>query len=223
MLAFVYGWVKSIIIYLILITVVMNLLGKSSYKKYIGIFTGMVLVLLILSPIIKIFKIEDSFNSYIESNNYVVESNDISNQLFDVVQGRNELVLNEYKERIVEQIKQIVENNKMFLNSANINIYEEQDNKNYGRIKNINIVASYYMEDNVFSSEDHIYSADDEDHNKKINIDKIKINKIKQDDNIKDNLEETKVLSIQEIELKKTIADFYNMPLENININIENK
>lgn len=47
-----YEWMKDIIIFMILVTVIMNLLGKSSFKKYVGIVTGLLLVLYVIKPLI---------------------------------------------------------------------------------------------------------------------------------------------------------------------------
>ena len=46
----VYGWVKNIIYYMIFLSVVNNLLADSKYGKYIRLFSGMVLILLVVSP-----------------------------------------------------------------------------------------------------------------------------------------------------------------------------
>ena len=47
----VYSWVKNIIYYMIFLSVVSNLLADSKYEKYIRFFAGMVLILLVVSPL----------------------------------------------------------------------------------------------------------------------------------------------------------------------------
>lgn len=213
-MVFLYEWVKNIVIYLILITVVMNLLGKSSYKKYIGIFTGMILVILILSPIIKLFNVEDSFSHYFDVNNFIVEAEDISNRLVEVEEGRNKFVIEEYKEKIKDQIRQIAEGENMFLMNSDIDIYDNREDENYGKIKSIELYLSYFRESEV----DEIKRQN----RNRVVIENIKIDNIKETENTMDK-EEVKdnVLSISEIELKKAIADFYNIPKDNINISIQ--
>ena len=44
-------WAWQIICCLIFITVLSNLLPKTGYEKYIRLFSGMVLILLILKPV----------------------------------------------------------------------------------------------------------------------------------------------------------------------------
>ena len=46
----IYDWVRNTVIYLILNTIIMNLLGNSSYKKYVSIVSGMILLVIVVSP-----------------------------------------------------------------------------------------------------------------------------------------------------------------------------
>ncbi len=52
-----YGWMKSIIIYLILSGIVVNLAPGNNYKKYVHFFTGLLLLIIIAEPVTFLFKI----------------------------------------------------------------------------------------------------------------------------------------------------------------------
>ena len=43
-------WVRGLAFYLILMTVVLNLLPDKTYEKYLRLFTGMVFILLVFRP-----------------------------------------------------------------------------------------------------------------------------------------------------------------------------
>ena len=47
----VYETIKSIAAYLILVTVLINLVNGSSYKKYVQLVSGMILILIVLLPL----------------------------------------------------------------------------------------------------------------------------------------------------------------------------
>lgn len=213
-MGYIYSWIKDIIIYLILITVVMNLLGKSNYKRYIGVFTGMILVILVVSPLIKFFHIENTLEYYFAANKYTIESEDISGKMVDMESQQQEIILKEYKNKIKEQVNQIVENQGLYPVSIEVEVYEEKENSNFGTIKTISIVAS--REEEAKSEEGDTKNVD------KVAIDKIKIASIVDAENESNNGNETLyVLSIEEIEVKNTLADFYNIPFDNINISIQ--
>ncbi len=54
-----YTWIKNIVIYMLLNTIIMNLLGNKSYKKYVSIVSGMILVLIVISPLMKLMKLDE--------------------------------------------------------------------------------------------------------------------------------------------------------------------
>ena len=64
----VYGWVKNIIYYMIFLSVVNNLLADSKYGKYIRFFSGMVLILLVVSPFTGGLHLEDRKSTRLNSS-----------------------------------------------------------------------------------------------------------------------------------------------------------
>ena len=58
MFEYLYEWMKNIAFYMVLITAVIHILPNSDYKKYIRFFTGMVLVVMLATPLLKIFGME---------------------------------------------------------------------------------------------------------------------------------------------------------------------
>lgn len=52
MRTFLYGWIRDIAFYTILMTVVLHLLPEEGQKKYVRFFMGIVLMLVVLSPLL---------------------------------------------------------------------------------------------------------------------------------------------------------------------------
>lgn len=55
-----FGWMKSLIIYLIFAGAVINLSPSGNYKKYIRFFTGLIAIILIMKPLSYIFEFDES-------------------------------------------------------------------------------------------------------------------------------------------------------------------
>lgn len=53
MLENLYEWIRQITCYLILVTVVMQVVPGEGYRRYIRLFTGMILVMMITAPILR--------------------------------------------------------------------------------------------------------------------------------------------------------------------------
>lgn len=62
------SWIKSIACYVILISLLQGILPDNRYKKYVQLFTGLVLMLLILSPMLQLRRqdqtLADAFHRY---------------------------------------------------------------------------------------------------------------------------------------------------------------
>ncbi|WP_310604026.1 stage III sporulation protein AF [Anaerosporobacter sp.] len=159
----IYSLVRNIVVYLILVTIIMNLIGKSSYRKYISIFTGMVLILVIAKPILGLFNLSDTFNYYFNNNLFAIESKDYSDKLMAADNKGKEAVLTEYRNIIKEQIEMVLNRYKLYPSTVNVSLNTEESSGGYGMITEITIVAAFTIEDEVVESSD-------------IKVDKIMIN-----------------------------------------------
>jgi hypothetical protein len=55
MLDYIYGWMENIAFYMVIVVAAMQMVAGESYKKYIRFFAGMILILMLTGPILKIF------------------------------------------------------------------------------------------------------------------------------------------------------------------------
>jgi len=59
MFEYLYAWLRDISYYLILVTAVTYVLPSNSYRKYIRFFTGLVLILMLIMPVVHLAGVED--------------------------------------------------------------------------------------------------------------------------------------------------------------------
>lgn len=70
MLESIYGWIQNVAFYLVMVTVLLHMLPDSDYKKYIRFFTGLILILLLITPVLKLFNIDYWVTDLYESKEY---------------------------------------------------------------------------------------------------------------------------------------------------------
>lgn len=58
MLDYIYKWIENIAFYLVIIVAVIQMTPGKNYKKYIQFFAGLILILMMAGPILKIFNME---------------------------------------------------------------------------------------------------------------------------------------------------------------------
>jgi stage III sporulation protein AF len=192
---------------MVLTSIISNLLGKSSYKKYINLITGIILVILVISPLLKLFQLDKTLDYYFTTNTLLADAQDIDSQLMSMENGQKEAIFNEYKEQIKIQVAKILEDDKIQIYDMDITIDEDDSSSNYGNIKSITVVGGHVVK---------------EDSGKEaINIDSIKIDNIKIEKEEEKPSKDRNYLSPEEINAKNKLSDFYNINTDNINISIQ--
>jgi stage III sporulation protein AF len=201
------NWIRNVVIYMILNAIVMNLLGDKSYKKYVSIVSGMILVLIIISPLMNYMDLEDTLDYYLKANDFAVETSEFKNDINRMEEAQSDAIFAEYKEKIRLQVEGILQENKLLLVSFDLAIDKNNKSATFGEILHMDISAE--MENNEEDEDDHRLIVD------KIDIVSIRIKEQKE----KDTADPP---SPMEINIKNKLADFYNIEQVNINISISN-
>ena len=83
MITFIYDWMENIAFYLVVLVAVMQMIPQSSYQKYIRFFAGMILILMLAGPILKMFGMTD-FQST-EYQNAMIEIEDAAEYMEHII------------------------------------------------------------------------------------------------------------------------------------------
>jgi stage III sporulation protein AF len=198
----IYSWIKNIVIYMIINTIIMNLLGNKSYKKYVSIVSGMILVLIVISPVIKLMDLDENLDYFLQSNDFAIETSDFKNDLYQMEVEQSNAIFSEYQDKIQTQVKEMLLEDMVYLKSFNIIIDKDTKSNTFGEIKSMDIEAD--LEDDSGGSQ---------------RIGKIDIERISIGEEAKKA--ENTMPSPMEINIKNKLSDFYNIEQGNINISIQ--
>ena len=103
-----YQWLQDLAVYLILVSAILQALPHESYQKYIRFFSGLVLIILLMTPLLRLTDMEDSFRSRVQEQNMEQESASFLEEIREKQEeGKGEMTLEtEEKEQIeVEEIQ----------------------------------------------------------------------------------------------------------------------
>lgn len=64
MFEFLNQWIQNITFYFIVVTLILQMIPNKEYRKYVQFITGLILILLLTEPILKISEFSISFESY---------------------------------------------------------------------------------------------------------------------------------------------------------------
>ncbi|HBA97521.1 MAG TPA: hypothetical protein DCZ23_05375 [Lachnospiraceae bacterium] len=112
------GFVKNILVFALLVTVMKGIINNESFKMYFKFFSGLVLVLLMASPLVSFLSGGDGWYRLLEEAVFNFELDSVSDEL-DIADGRfEEIIREECKEDIEVQIKKMAQ--KRGINVKNI-------------------------------------------------------------------------------------------------------
>ena len=137
-----YGWVKNITCYLIFITVAVNLLPNKKYEKYIRLFAGMVLILLVVKPLTGSLRLEDKISRYFESISFQNEADDLKNDLIGMENIRLVKVIEQYQEAVAGDLEQMAQMEGFYPVSTSVTIEGDQEKENFGQVTRISMTVS---------------------------------------------------------------------------------
>lgn len=190
MITYIYSWIKNIAFYLILITAIMNVLPGNSYKKYIRLFTGMLLIILVLGPINQLFNADTRIDATFLKNLYTNEILNSSSEIMNSQESSENSLFDQYEIQIETSIEDKIKESGYKYVKVEVIMQRDSESDNYGDITSVDVTVSD-TENKIYINEIEIDVSDDE------------------------------IDSVEEINIKNQIEDFYNIPYDNINVNIQ--
>lgn len=70
MVRYLYEWIENLTVYMVLVTAAIQVIPGTGYKKYVRFFTGLILILMLMSPVLKIFGMDGGFENLYDSETY---------------------------------------------------------------------------------------------------------------------------------------------------------
>ncbi|HIT91211.1 MAG TPA: stage III sporulation protein AF [Candidatus Merdenecus merdavium] len=165
-----YGWIKNIAFFYIFVTMIMNLVPNNSYRKYIQFFIGILLILVIITPMMNRFGIGKSFDAQV----VLGEIKEGLHNLEGANKGLEDLKIHELKKgyqlEIEKQIETIVLARGLYPVKVEVELsLDEKEEESL--LTSVSIIASRTkLEEEAIIIEDIIVGQDRLDSVEEINI-----------------------------------------------------
>lgn len=118
-------WIQRIVIYVILITVLRSLAGKAQYQQFFRFVSGLVLILLLLSPLLHFFGGNVDIYQAISNYFYQQDMEEIE-ELMQSAEGQmQEMMEKEYADALQSQVGQIT--GELGLKLQNVSVQMKED------------------------------------------------------------------------------------------------
>lgn len=98
---FIYGWIQDIAFYTILMEVVLHVLPEQGQKKYLQFFMGIVLIILVISPVLSAAGLDGQLDEAYARQTY--------DQELQEFQRRQQMIEESYESRLEERVEKAAE------------------------------------------------------------------------------------------------------------------
>ncbi|MCH5267750.1 MAG: stage III sporulation protein AF [Lachnospiraceae bacterium] len=118
-------WIRQIVTYVVLITVLRGLITKPHYEQYFRFFSGIILILLVVSPLLSIVNWESVWYENLQEKLFQMDMDSIREELAVTEGKREEMILEEYKRQIGKQVIRIGEQWEISVDEVALQVGEQ--------------------------------------------------------------------------------------------------
>ena len=132
-------WVRNIVFYLIFMTFVTNLLPGKAYVRYFRLFTGMVLILLVLSPLTGSLNLDERLAYYFESISFQSEAGEYRGQIEEMERKRLEQLIGQYEAAASEDLERRLSDAGCRGVRAQVRISRDRESSDFGTVETVEV------------------------------------------------------------------------------------
>lgn len=174
-------YIKNIGYFLIIMSLVSNVMPDNSYKKYCRMFCGLILVVLVINPFYEFLNFEGDIKDIFAMTNYKSQAMELENQIKMSESGTREMAIKEYERLIVNELQGRAIEEGLYIMEAHVELTEGEDIQ-LSRLK-LTVTEKEVLEGEELDGDFGEYIDEDEESEEgtKIRIEDISIGDIKED------------------------------------------
>ena len=138
------SWLKNILGFLILSSVLYELLPEGHNRKYVRLFCGMILMILVFQPVFRLSSFETYLKDSWNKSAHIEEEAKVMEELEQAEEQQKEKVLSSYREWIKGQAEAVCTEAGFSLSACMAELSDE------GEILSLTCTVSYRREDGIF-------------------------------------------------------------------------
>lgn len=135
----VYQWAGRIVSYLVFITVLTGLLPAAHYEKYLRLFAGSILILLVFQPLTGGLRLEESIQHLFGTISFENEAKELSGRLDGMGKKRLALFLAQYEAETEAEIRKLTEASGISVKKAEVLVETDETSPEFARIRRISL------------------------------------------------------------------------------------
>lgn len=138
----VYGWIRNLTGFFLFMSVIDNLLPNKKYGKYVQLFSGMILILLVLQPLTGSLRLEDRIAHYYESFVFRYQADDLQTEILGIEKQRLSQMIEQYEHAVEQDVAQMAEDMGFAVIKCSVSIDGNEGTERFGMVTDVSLNVS---------------------------------------------------------------------------------
>lgn len=135
----IYEWIRSLVFYLILMSMILNLLPDKKYEKYMRLFTGVIFILLVFGPFTDLTGLEERMAGVFERLTFQNDVKLLQKEILDTDGRRLSKVMDGYQKAVETDLKIMAEGISAECRSVEAVMETDMDSADFGKVLCVNM------------------------------------------------------------------------------------
>ena len=132
-------WAGSILSFLILITVIRGILPSKKYEPYLRLFSGLMLILLVLQPVTGGLGLEKQIDRAFEAFSFQMDHEELNTRVLGIEKERQEQILKIYENDVAGHVTAMAGEQGLQAESAQVEINGDPESTDYGKVVSVKV------------------------------------------------------------------------------------
>ena len=212
-------WAGNIVSYLVFLTVLTGLLPAHKYEKYIRLFAGCILLLIVLKPLTDGLRLEERLNYLFTSLSFENEAGELKREMDEIEERRRNMVLSQYEAEASKEAVRVATEAGFSVEKADVELEKDPESEQFASVRSVTVY--------VAGSEAGMEAAElEENQSSMIEIEKIPPIEI----SLKQEQKQGEPAAAQAVswmngekiwELQQRLASFYQVEADHVEVRME--
>ena len=132
-------WAGSILSFLILITVIRGILPSKKYEPYLRLFSGLMLILLVLQPVTGGLGLEKQIDRAFQAFSFQMDHEELNTRVLGIEKERQEQILNLYQNDVARHVTVMAGEEGIQVENAQVEINGDPESTGYGKVVSVKV------------------------------------------------------------------------------------
>lgn len=132
-------WAGSILSFLILITVIRGILPSKKYEPYLRLFSGLMLILLVLQPVTGGLGLEKQIDRAFAAFAFQMDHEELNTRVLGIEKERQEQILKIYENDVAGHVTVMAGEEGIQVENAQVEINGDPESTDYGKVVSVKV------------------------------------------------------------------------------------